>query len=146
MFKKILVAVDGSEHAKQALKYAVESAEKWSAELLILTVVPPISPLIYSSEFSATYLPELEDNLFESHKRILRESEEIVNEKHLDRKVKTQLKKGRPSKIIVKTAREEDVDLIVMGSRGLGGISGSILGSTSQAVVHSCTKPILIVK
>ena len=146
LFKKILVATDGSEHAKHALNYAVESADKWGAELLILTVVPPISPLVYSDEFSPTYIPELEEDLIEFHKRILRESAEIVNDKHLELKVETLLEEGRPSNVIVETAREENVDLIVLGSRGLGGISGSLLGSTSQAVVHLCTKPILIVK
>ncbi len=146
LFKKILVATDGSEHAKHALNYAVESADKWGAELLILTVVPPISPLVYSSEFNSMYIPELEETLIKSHQRILRESAEIVKDKHLDMKVETLLEEGRPSNVIVETAREENVDLIVLGSRGLGGITGSLLGSTSQAVVHECTKPILIVK
>ena len=52
---------------------------------------------------------------------------------------------GRPSDVIVEVAQEEDVDLIVMGSRGNGGIVG-FLGSTSRHVVEACTKPILIVK
>jgi len=60
--------------------------------------------------------------------------------------VESRLEKGRPSNAIMDVARNENVDLIVMGSRGLGGITGSVLGSISQAVVHSCVKPILIVK
>ena len=145
MFKKILIATDGSEHAKHALNYAVESAVKWNAKLIIITVVPPLSPLIYSSEFNAQYIPELMDNLRESHQRILRDAANIVKNKQPDIKVETRLEKGRPSDVIVETAREEDVDLIVMGSRGMGGIVG-FLGSTSRHVVHSCTKPILIIK
>ena len=43
-------------------------------------------------------------------------------------------------------ANTENVDLIVMESRGLGGISGWVLGSTSRRVVETCEKPILIVK
>ena len=146
LFKKILVAVDGSDHAIHALNYAVDSADKWGAELVILTVVPPISPFIYSGEFDPLLIPELEDNIRKSHQKILRESAELVNNKHLEIKVETRLEEGRPSKIIVETAKEENVDLIVLGSRGLGGITGSLLGSTSQSVVHECTKPILIVK
>ena len=146
LYKKILVAVDGSDHAKHALNYALDSADKWGAELVILTVVPPISPFIYSSEFDSTYIPELEDNIRKSHQKILRESAEQVNNKHLEIKVETRLEEGRPSDVIVETAREEDVDLIVMGSRGLGGITGWVLGSTSRHVVEVCTKPILIVK
>ena len=146
MYEKILVAVDGSDHAKHALNHAVESADKWGAELIILTVVPPISPFIYSSEFDPTKIFELEDNIRKSHQKILRESAELVNNKHLELKVETRLEEGRPSDVIVETAKEDDVDLIVMGSRGLGGITGWVLGSTSRHVVEVCTKPILIIK
>ncbi len=146
MYEKILIAADGSEHAKHALNYAVESAVKWDAKLIILTVVPPISPLVYSSKYNAPYIPELMDDLRGSHQRILSEAANIVKNKHLEIKVMTRLEKGRPSDVIVDTAREEDVDLIVMGSRGLGGITGWVLGSTSRHVVEACTKPILIVK
>ena len=145
MFKKILIATDGSEHAKHALNYAVESAVKWGAKLMILTVVPPISPLVYSSEFGASYIPELMDDHRKSHQRILSEAANIVKNKKLDIQVVTRLEEGRPSDVIVDTAKEEDVDLIVMGSRGMGGITG-FLGSTSRHVVEACTKPILIVK
>ena len=145
MYEKILIATDGSEHAKHALNYAVESAVKWDAKLIILTVVPPVPPLVYSNEFSASYITELKGDLRKFHQRILKEAANIVKNKHLKIKVQTRLEEGRPSDIIVETAREEDIDLIVMGSRGMGGIIG-FLGSTSRHVVHTCTKPILIIK
>ncbi|MCK4582875.1 universal stress protein, partial [Candidatus Bathyarchaeota archaeon] len=91
VIKKILVAVDGSEPSKHALYYAVESAVKWGAELIILTVIPPISPLVYSSEFSAKYIPELEDDLRDSHHRILNEAANTVKNKQPDIKVVTRL-------------------------------------------------------
>lgn len=145
MYEKILIATDGSEHAKHALNYAVESAVKWGAELIILTVVPPVSPLVYSNEFSAQYIPELEDALRESHERILMEAANIVKSEQPNIMVVTRLEKGRPSTVIVDVAKKEDVDLIVLGSRGMGGIIG-FLGSTSRHVVEACTKPILIIK
>lgn len=145
MYEKILIAMDGSDHAKHALNYALESAVKWSAELIILTVVPPASSLTYFDEFNAPYIPDLMDNLRESHQRILSEAANTVKNKQPDMKVETRLEEGRPSDVIVEIAKEEDVDLIVMGSRGMGGIVG-FLGSTSRHVVEACTKPILIVK
>ena len=137
--------MDGSDHAKHALNYALESADKWSAELVILTVIPPISSLVLFDEFSAHYIPDIMDNLRESHKRILSEAAKTVKNKNPDMKVETRLEEGRPSDVIVEVAQEEDVDLIVMGSRGMGGIVG-FLGSISRHVVEVCTKPILIVK
>jgi nucleotide-binding universal stress UspA family protein len=76
----------------------------------------------------------------------LREAEEDIEEAFPSLVVTTKLTEGRPSAIIVEEAEEEHIDLIVIGSRGIGGITGWILGSTSRRVVESCTKPILVVK
>lgn len=63
-----------------------------------LTVVPPVSHLVYSSEFKSSYLPELKDDPLEAHKRILSETENIVKNKH--------------PKITVVTLLEKDVHLL----------------------------------
>ena len=60
--------------------------------------------------------------------------------------VRSLLKRGRPKEVILEVADKEDVDLVIVGSRGLGGISGWVLGSTSGHVVDCCNKPVLIVK
>jgi nucleotide-binding universal stress UspA family protein len=134
LYEKILVATDGSEHAKHVLNTAVETASKWGAELLIITVVPPGSPALYRSETRAY------------HQHVLKDAAEAVVNKNPDIKFFTRLVEGSPSTMIVKIAEDEDADLIVMGSRGLGGITGLLLGSTSRHVVETCTKPILIIK
>jgi nucleotide-binding universal stress UspA family protein len=146
LFKKILVATDGSEHAKHAITYAVESALKWNAELIVISVIPRLSPMVYNDEYNIQYLSQLEESMRESHQKLLSETTTKLKVEHPNLKIKDILKEGRPALKIIEVAREEDVDLIVMGSRGLGGVTGTILGSTSQSVVHSCTKPILIVK
>lgn len=147
MISKILIATDGSDHAGNALKYAIESAVKWDAQLIILSVIPPLRPILPDpNDFYPTYIPEFEEELEKAYKSILDEAVNTVAKEQPDIKVEARLEKGRPSNVIVAIAKTENVDLIVMGSRGLGGITGSVLGSTSQAVVHSCTKPILIVK
>jgi len=147
MFTKILVATDGSDHANHALKYATESAVKWDAKLIILSVIPPIRPIIPDpDELFLTHTSEFDNRLESSYKKILDEAVNTAVKSHPDIKFEARLKKGHPANVIVDVAKSEGVDLIVMGSRGLGGITGSILGSTSQAVVHSCTCPILIIK
>jgi nucleotide-binding universal stress UspA family protein len=82
----------------------------------------------------------------EMYKKALDEAVMHIKEEFPDLKFETILIEGRPSATIVEQADKNDVDLIVIGSRGLGGISGWILGSTSRRVVDSCTKPVLIVK
>jgi nucleotide-binding universal stress UspA family protein len=143
--KKILVAVDGSKPSEHALNQAIEHSVKWNAELIIITVVPPLSAIAYMGP-APMYQAHYEKAARESSKKILDKASTKIKKQYPNIKVETRLKKGRPSDAIVETAREEDVDLIVMGSRGLGGITGWILGSTSRHVVETCTKPILIIK
>ena len=147
MFTKILIATDGSDHANHALNYAIESAVKWDAQLLILSVIPPLRPILPDpDDVYPTYIPDFEEDMEKAYRSVLDEALNTVQKKQPDISVEARLEKGRPPDVIMEIARTENVDLIVMGSRGLGGIMGSVLGSTSQAVVHSCTKPILIVK
>jgi len=153
MFKRILVAIDGSEPSKRALGYAVELAEKWDAELLMLTVVPRVMLPLFSDEgFGATPLTstagfgDYQERLRRLYEEVLRGAEEEVRAGHPRLRLRTRLEEGRPSTTIVKVAEEEDVDLIVIGSRGIGGITGWILGSTSRKVVDLCRKPVLVVK
>ena len=147
MITKILVATDGSDNAANAIKYAIEFASKWDAQLLVLSVIPTPTHFIFDEDgFDPKYLPEFEENLEKAYQSILDEAVKTVENEQPKIGVKSRLEKGRPANVIVNVARNENVDLIVMGSRGLGGITGSILGSTSQAVVQLCIKPILIIK
>jgi len=153
LIKKILVALDGSEPSQRALEYAVEFAVKWSAELTMLAVVPRVMLPVFPDEgFGATPLAaakdftQYQDRMRSLYQSVLKDAEEKIKREHPELKVVTRLAEGRPSATIVDAAENDGVDLIVIGSRGLGGITGWILGSTSRRVVDSCTKPILIVK
>jgi len=147
LITSILVAIDGSEHSNHALNFALEEAAKWDARLVVLTVIPKtIMAMIPGDGFNPVYLPDYEVDVEEAYQNILNEAITKVSEKQPNIKFKSRLEKGRPADIILDVAKEEDIDLIVMGSRGLGGITGWILGSTSKHVVETCTKPILIVK
>lgn len=152
MYKKILVPIDGSEPSKHALKSAMEFALKWDAELLVISVIPPVPAHIYSeiSNFTLyTRMIGLEeyDNAIElAHVKVLLEAENTLKESHPELKITTILTKGYVSTRIMEIAEEEDVDLIVMGCRGLSGIKSWFLGGVSRTVVEHCKKPILIVK
>ena len=153
MYRKILVAFDGSEPSKHALDIAVCTADKWKTELVILTVVPRVMMPVFPDEgfgsapiTAAQDMSEYQDKMKEIYTGSLKEAEEDIKEAFPDLVVTTKLMEGRPSALIVEEAEEEHIDLIVIGSRGIGGITGWILGGTSRKVVESCTKPILVVK
>jgi nucleotide-binding universal stress UspA family protein len=153
MYKKILVAFDGSEASKHALDHAVNFAEPSNSDLLILSVVPRVMMPVFPDEgfgaapiTAAQDMGEYQDKMKDIYNKSLEEARKDINDHFPDMKVETMLLEGRPSSTIVNAAEEYDADLIVIGSRGIGGITGWILGSTSRNVVESCTKPILVVK
>ncbi len=153
MYKKVLVALDGSEPSNNALKQAVAIATKFKAKLIMLAVVQRVMIPIFPDEgfggvplSAAKDMAQYQDKMRSVYQTVLNEAETKITQQHPDLKIEAILMEGRPSGTITDFAEENDVDLIVMGSRGIGGYTGWILGSTSRRVVDSCTKPILIVK
>lgn len=153
MYRKILVALDGSEPSNHALEHAATIAKKFDAELILVAVVQRMMIPIFPDEgfgavplSAAKDMAQYQDKMRVLYQNVLKEAEEKVKEEYPGVKTESILKEGRPSATLVEQAEKDDVDIIVMGSRGIGGYTGWILGSTSRRVVDSCTKPILIVK
>ena len=153
MFKKILVAYDGSDQSKHAIDYAADMANSSASTLVILTVVPKVTLPVFPDEGFGT-LPvsstqdwaEYQDKMSASYKKSQEDAVKDLKDHYPKLAVEAILLEGRPSSTIVEQAEKNQADLIVIGSRGLGGISGWILGSTSRRVVESCTKPVLVIK
>ena len=145
-----MVAYDDSEPSKRALDLAAKTAAIFKGELIVLTVVPRVTIPIFSRDgiesFSVAETQNMYDKMTEIFRRALEKAESEVRMRYPDLKFEALLLEGRPSATIVEEAEQRDVNLIVMGSRGLGGVSGWLLGSTSRKVVDQCTKPILIIK
>ena len=153
MFNKILVAVDGSEASFSALDQSLKLSETFDAELVILSVFQRRTlPLIIQDDeeedwsIDADVYDKYWASIQEAHANILRRAEEMVKEKYPTVRYSTVLKEGRPSSEIISVAQEVDVDLIVLGGSGRGGVAEWFLGSTSRKVVDSCDRSILIVK
>lgn len=140
MFSKILVGVDGSKCAKRAFDAAVEMAKAGGARLMVVCVVQPPAKVTSRKETAARFLGILEREA----KLILADYAEEADMKGV--KVETLVAKGYPAKIILYTANAEKVDLIVVGSRGLGGVRGLLLGSVSSTVVRNSKVPVLVAK
>lgn len=152
MIKKILVAIDGSEHADKALNFALDLAERYSAAITLINVfqAPMFSYPIVGYLAEPPYYPVTWEDFFKeikaSHEKILSKALKRAKELKPDLKISTVLKEGRPADEIVKTAKEENFDLIVMGHRGLGRVKEFFLGSVSDRVADEAHCPVLIVK
>ena len=150
IFSKIMVAYDSSEPSKRALDLAAKTAAMFKGELVILTVISrEVPPTFIEGSKGPRYGADIQrylDMRKEFYTRSLEEAKTEVRDRYPGLKFEAILLEGRPSATIVEIAEERDVNLIMIGSRGLGGITGWILGSTSRRVVDQCTKPILVVK
>ena len=148
LITKILVPLDGSDQSKNALEYAVNLAVQTSSEIQLMTVVPPVILPSYSFYvLKSNAIRDCEKELEHSFKGILKKALLYVDKKETGLKVSTKLKSGIPYEKIVKTAKEGDFDLIIMGSRGMGrSISFQSLGSVSSRVIDEAPCPVLIIK
>ena len=148
MIKKILVAIDGSNLAYESLDYALDLARKYSAEVIVLTVIqmPSDSVLEQGTAFTPISSQSYREKLENYHKEILSEAAKKAKKSSPQIRFTTKLVEGRPADKIVETAKLESCDLIVMGSRGLGGIKEFFLGSVSDRVADEAPCPVLIIK
>lgn len=136
MFRSILVAWDGSDHAKRALAEAVDVARTQDARLTLLTVAAPI-------RVWPGYVPPIsEAELDDAAKEILAEGEALVPDGIA---VSGRTTAGHPGMTLLERAKAADHDLIVMGSRGRGAVRSAVLGSVSHFVLNHATVPVLIV-
>jgi len=148
LIKKILVAIDGSNLAYESLDYALDLARKYSAEVMVLTVIqmPSDSVLEQGTAFTSISSQSYREKLENYHKEILSEAAKKAKKSSPQIHFTTKLVEGRPADKIVETAKLESCNLIVMGSRGLGGIKEFFLGSVSDRVADEAPCPVLIIK
>ena len=141
MFLNILVAVDGSEHAAQALRTAAQLASEEHARLTVMTAVPPTHALAQITAAGAA-LVEVADLMGDAGREIRRQVDDLPD----DISVTTLVVSGHAAEKILDRLREGQHDLLVMGTRGLGRVGSALLGSVSQAVLHEAEVPVLVVR
>ena len=156
MFKRILVALDGSENSARASQAALELAEKLQAELIVLhAIIPPT--LYYHTEISPEG-PVIEPPTHEKEIDLYLEYARRVGHGIVDGTVSEAKKRGIAVRAelpettssvvetIVNQAVGENADLIVVGTRGLGGFKRLLLGSVSSGVVDHAHCPVLVIR
>lgn len=140
--KKILVAVDGSPTSKQALIEAREVAEKEPSEVKIMTVIT------HASAYAYAYTPALnktfEEESVKAAKTILEEAEKVFQD--YSGKVESLRVHGDAAGMIIDQVEKDSPDLLVIGSRGMGGFKRLVLGSTASKVINHVCCNILVVR
>jgi nucleotide-binding universal stress UspA family protein len=140
---KIILATDGSEHAELALSTAADLANITNSELHVVHVVGVYYPDLQSVSDPAfeEMLQRLEQEaqeLLDDQVRKIEEAGGIVQEAHT--------RKGRQDQQIIHLGEELGAGLIVMGSRGRGGVRRALMGSVADSVVRHAHCPVLVVR
>lgn len=143
VFHRILVAIDGSKHAQRALDQAIDLASLANAKLTVIGVRQRTSTLLVGGPVVPPVdFGELEIALQRDYEQLLEQALEQVPQ---DLSVATVLAEGAPAPAILAQARKDDSDLIVLGSRGRGGMASMLLGSVSHQVLQRSGVPVLVV-
>jgi nucleotide-binding universal stress UspA family protein len=141
MFNRILVAVDGSKMSEKALKSALSFAKERYSKIGVIHVEKNVQ---IPEGMPNESIDDLYANMRQEGDEILNHAISIADEEGIE--IKSQFVMGDPAIQIVKKAEEGNYQLIIMGSRGLGGIKGLMLGSVSQKVSQLSHCPVLIIK
>jgi nucleotide-binding universal stress UspA family protein len=140
--KKILIATDGSPPSIEALEFGLDLAAEEEAEALVVHVVPAIDS-VPAGGFGMSH-GAIVHEVTEDDRAPLDAAVEIAAQRGLA--VTTELLRGSTVRELVAYADAEDVDLIVIGSRGHGALTTALLGSVSLGVLRHTARPVLIVR
>jgi nucleotide-binding universal stress UspA family protein len=141
--KKILVPIDFSDYSKNSLKYAVNFAKDFNAQLCLVYVVEPV---IYPPDFSMGQIAFPTVDL-EMDKRAEQELSSLAKKEiPPEINVKSIVRTGKPFVEIIETASEEDADLIIIATHGHTGVEHILFGSTAEKVVRKAPCPVLTLR
>ncbi|MDY6841458.1 MAG: universal stress protein [Pseudomonadota bacterium] len=147
MFKRILVAVDGSKTSLKALDKAIGLQKLIpEAEIYIICVYKHHSLFEASLSIGRPADMDIPDKVLSEYaKGVVNHAKELAKE-HGATKVRGFVKAGKPSKVIIKFAQDKEADLIVVGSKGTNSDKdGMFLGSVSHRVASNAKCPVLVV-
>lgn len=138
---KILVPTDGSEAADRLYAYAMDLARLTGAAIVVMHAYNPPAAL---RKRGALALDELKSSLEEEARELVGEAAQMIQAAGLT--VSALVVEGAPAEAILRAIEAEQPDLVVVGSRGLGGWPGAYLGSVAERVVRHAPVPVLVVK
>jgi len=141
MYKRIVLPLDGSPMAEQALPHAVAHASQFGADLVLLKVLAPLQDVVFSSPAAVQSAEAMSAQLARDY---LEEVAAGIQVQGIT--VQVAAVEGQPYVEIVRYAEEQEADLIVISTRGQSGFSRWLLGSVADRVVRGATVPVLLVR
>ena len=139
MFDNILLAVDGSDHAHEAARVAGNLARLSGGTLRVVTAFEKLSRHLGEPNLSQAIAERME-----KADKILADATEEVGE--IPGNYETETLEGDPAETILRVVDTFDIDIIIMGTRGLGDMRSLILGSQSHKVVSGASCPVMLVR
>lgn len=138
--KKILVPTDFSDHSAKAVRYGAELAATFGAELHLLHVVE-FTPIMYGD---GAYIPL--ETPAELTAAATRQLDDLKIDSATSLQVTRNVAQGTPFVEVVRYARDNATDLVVLGTHGRGAIAHMLLGSVAERVVRKAPCPVLVVR
>ena len=143
MYKRILIATDGSDKSRLASVEGIDLAKALGAEILALNVVNEVVIASAVRQLGSDR-KEVEDKLMAGGKKAVEDLKKMANAAGV--KVDAIVRMGSPANMVIDVANSEGADLIVMGSHGESGASKLLIGSVVQKVLYWATIPVLVVR
>lgn len=147
MFKKILVAVDGSNQSLEALKMGAMIADQNKSKLTILSAVEPLPPIttpINPTAPTPNYITSYTEDQRENYNNIHEKQINQLSDMYVKLSIESKITEGRAFEVIIEESKS--TDLVVMGHQGQGNVLDWMLGSVAKKVLDRSKKPVLIVK
>jgi nucleotide-binding universal stress UspA family protein len=136
MVKRIVVGVDGSDGALAAMRWTAAEAAQWDADVVAVQAWE-FTPLVVATDAPI----DLQQLRADTDTQLDRQVREIFGDR--EARVERRVVEDLPANAVLEAAA--DADLVVVGSRGRGGLKGMLLGSVSQKVVHHAPCPVVVI-
>jgi len=144
MFKDIVIAVDGSDHARNAMKIGCDLALKYDSSIHIVTA-PYLETVAYAMGSGAVEIQPTQSEIQKAGKQVMDEAVTLAKNAGVE-PAPTAIRGGDAKSVILKAVEDTGADLVIMGRRGLGSVGSLILGSTSLRVSHDAPCAVMTVK
>lgn len=141
----VVVATDGSKEAEDAIRTARGLLNPTAiAAITVVTAINPVRAVAAYADLSVNLWQELDDAAKQGARQALDAARALLQ--GIDAPIDYEATEGSPADEVIRIARERGAGLIVIGSRGWGGVKSMLLGSVSDRVVHGAHCPVLVVR